>query len=163
MNVSIRPLKIEDAYTSVKWRNDQDVFRFTRNTYDHLITIESELEWIERVINKKDDYRCAIEVDGIYVGNVYLTDIYSGEAEYHIFIGNKEYWGKGVAKEASKLIIQYAFDILKLSKVRLCVNKENVNAVKLYKYLGFNIIKTEDSWITMEVVNSDKSNNITLI
>ena len=42
MNVSIRPLQIEDAHTSVMWRNDPDVFKYTRNTYNHIITIESE-------------------------------------------------------------------------------------------------------------------------
>lgn len=153
MKVSIRPLKIEDAYTSVKWRNDSEVFRYTGNTYDHEITIESELAWIERVINKKDDYRCAIEVDGTYVGNIYLTDIHDGEAEYHIFIGDKAYWGKGVAKESSKLIIEYAFDKLNLKKIILLVKEENENAVKLYKHLGFKLIKKENSWFTMEISN----------
>ncbi len=28
MNVTIRPLVEEDAYTSVKWRNDPEVFKF---------------------------------------------------------------------------------------------------------------------------------------
>ena len=156
MTVSIRPLKIEDAYTSVKWRNDSEVFRYTGNTYDHSITIESELAWIKRVINKEDDYRCAIEVDGIYVGNIYLTDIHDGEAEYHIFLGNKEYWGKGIAKEASKLIIKYAFEKLKLKRIILLVKEENVNAVKLYIKLGFKCVKIENSWMKMELANGDK-------
>jgi len=137
MTVSIRPLKIEDAYTSVKWRNDSEVFRYTGNTYDHSITIESELAWIKRVINKEDDYRCAIEVDGIYVGNIYLTDIHDGEAEYHIFLGNKEYWGKGIAKEASLLIFKRARDIFNLNKILLAVNEKNISAIKLYESLGF--------------------------
>ena len=29
MYVTIRPLQVEDAYTSVKWRNDTDVFKYT--------------------------------------------------------------------------------------------------------------------------------------
>lgn len=33
MEVAIRPLREEDAYTSVKWRNDSEVFKFTGNTY----------------------------------------------------------------------------------------------------------------------------------
>ena len=157
MTVSIRPLKIEDAYTSVKWRNDSEVFRYTGNTYDHNITIESELAWIKRVINKEDDYRCAIEVDGIYVGNIYLTDIHDGEAEYHIFIGNKEYWGKGVAKEASKQILTYAKEKLSLHDVILEVRRENVRAIELYKAVGFQFIKAEgDKWIMRVDINQEK-------
>lgn len=157
MTVSIRPLKIEDAYTSVKWRNDSSVFQYTGNIYDHEITIESELAWIERVINKKDDYRCAIEVDGAYVGNIYLTDIHDGEAEYHIFIGNKEYWGKGVAKEASKQILTYAKEKLSLHDVILEVRRENVRAIELYKAVGFQFIKAEgDKWIMRVDINQEK-------
>ena len=93
MNVTIRPLQEEDAYTSVIWRNDPDVFKFTGNTYNHEITIDSELNWIRKVINNADEYRCAILANDIYVGNIYLTNIKQGKAEYHIFLGNKEFWG----------------------------------------------------------------------
>ena len=157
MTVSIRPLKIEDAYTSVKWRNDSSVFQYTGNTYNHEITIESELAWIERVINKKEDYRCAIEVNGTYVGNIYLTDIHDGEAEYHIFIGDKAYWGKGVAKEASKQILTYAKEKLNLHAVILEVRRENVRAIELYKAVGFQFIKAEgDKWIMRVDINQKK-------
>ena len=100
MEVAIRPLREEDAYTSVKWRNDSEVFKFTGNTYKNEIKIENELEWIPKVVANPNDYRCAILADGVYVGNIYLTDIDGKAANYHIFIGNKEYWGKGVAKKA---------------------------------------------------------------
>ena len=32
MKVTIRPLVESDAYTSVKWRNDPEVFKYTGNT-----------------------------------------------------------------------------------------------------------------------------------
>lgn len=89
MNVTIRPLVEEDAYTSVNWRNDSEVFKFTGNTYKTKITIDNELEWIRKVIANTNDYRCAILVDDVYVGNIYLTDIQDGKAHYHVFIGNK--------------------------------------------------------------------------
>ena len=137
MEVSIRPLKIEDAFTSVNWRNDPEVFKYTGNTYDHEISIESELNWINRVILNKDEYRCAIIVDGEYVGNIYLTDIKQGKAEYQIFLGDRNYWGKGVASAASRLIIDYGFRVLGLSRIILNVHKENISAMNLYKHLGF--------------------------
>lgn len=105
MKVTIRPLIEEDAYTSVKWRNDPEVFKYTGNTYKNEIKIENELEWIRKVTNNPLDYRCAILAEGVYVGNIYLTCIKGGKADYHIFIGDKSYWGKGVAKQASLLIL----------------------------------------------------------
>lgn len=151
MEVTIRPLKEEDAYTSVNWRNDPEVFKYTGNTYDHVITLESELEWIRRVIAKKDDYRCAILADDIYVGNIYLTDISKKSATYHIFIGNKGYWGKGVARKASELILHYAFKILGLETIYLEVNKENKAALSLYHKLGFQEKTSDSKSILMEL------------
>ncbi len=151
MNVEIRPLQEQDAYTSVKWRNDPEVFKYTGNTYKNEITLETELNWIRKVIANENEYRCAILADGVYVGNIYLTDITDTSAHYHIFIGNKEYWGKGVAKEASKLILQYAFQILKLKNVLLRVKKQNAVAYYLYCKLGFVAENDDGEWIEMKV------------
>lgn len=149
MEVTIRPLKEEDAFTSVKWRNDPEVFKYTGNTYDHEITIENELEWIRKVIANKNNYRCAILADGVYVGNIYLDDINTLQAHYHIFIGNREYWGKGVAKKASKLIIKEAFSQLTVESIILRVKKENTIAYLLYKSLGFVEQCIDGNWLTM--------------
>lgn len=151
MEVTIRPLQEEDAYTSVKWRNDPEVFKYTGNIYTHEIKLETEFEWIRRVINNKNDYRCAIEVDGIYVGNIYLNEINTGIGDYNIFIGNKDYWGKGVAKSASRLIIRDGFVKYKLKKIVLKVRIANVRAYQLYLALGFKEVNRDETWIDMEL------------
>ena len=156
MRVSIRPLQESDAYTSYMWRNDPEVFKYTGNVYKNTITLEFELEWIRRVIQNEKEYRCAILVDGEYVGNIYLTDIIKTTANYHIFIGNKNFWGKGVARRASELILEYAFDILKLEEVYLRVKRENDRALLLYKSLGFIIEESDDVWILMRKNQSTK-------
>ena len=153
MDVTIRPLREEDAYTSVKWRNDPEVFKYTGNTYDHVITIESELNWIKKVMTSPTDYRCAIIADGKYVGNIYLHDITRDSAIYSIFIGEKEYWGKGIAKQASLLIIKHGFDSLNLKTITLKVRSVNTRAVSLYKSIGFQEFDTEGKWISMIIVN----------
>lgn len=153
MNVRIRPLKEQDAYTSVKWRNDPEVFKFTGNTYNHEITIDNELEWIRKVTANPTDYRCAILVDEVYVGNIYLTEIKEGTAHYHIFIGDKSYWGKGVAKRASLLILDYAFKVLNIKEIFLRVRNVNTSAYNLYLRLGFKDIKVDGVWTFMRLSN----------
>lgn len=101
-----------------------------------------------------NDYRCAISADEVYVGNIYLTDIGGGSATYHIFIGDKNYWGKGIAREASRQIIDYGFKELNLDKIVLEVKKLNERAVKLYLSLGFVILDENEEWIEMEIINS---------
>ena len=153
MQVAIRPLQESDAYTSYKWRNDDEVFKFTgRGGYSQTITPECELDWLKKVLINPDEYRCAILADGNYVGNIYLTDINNGTATYHIFIGDKAYWGKGVAKQASRLILQYGFSQLRLHTVCIHVRKANIRAHCLYQSLGFIDIKEEnDDWIQMSI------------
>ena len=153
MNVRIRPLKEQDAYTSVKWRNDPEVFKFTGNIYNHEITIDNELEWIRKVTANPTDYRCAILVDEVYVGNIYLTDIKEGTAHFHIFIGDKSYWGKGVAKRASLLILEYAFNVLNIKEVLLRVRNVKTSAYNLYFRLGFKDVKVDGIWTLMKLSN----------
>lgn len=155
MEVTIRPLRKEDAYISVKWRNDPDVFRYTGFVHNKEILIEDELKWIEIVLNNEDEYRCAILVDNEYIGNVYLTNIDGKEANYHIFIGEKEYWGKGIAKQASLLILDYAFHELKLDRVVLRVKEQNERALHLYQSIGFKSIEEDDIWITMQIRSNE--------
>jgi RimJ/RimL family protein N-acetyltransferase len=153
MDVSLRKLERNDAYISYKWRNDPEVFKYTGTVYDHEITLETELQWIERVIENDDEYRCAIIVDNCYVGNIYLTNIIKDfSAEYHIFIGDKSYWGKGVAKKASIEIIRYGFESLNLKKIVLGVHPQNSTAIHLYEKLGFTRLGENSNFITMEIV-----------
>lgn len=151
MDVFLRRLERKDAYTSYKWRNDPDVFKYTGTIYDHKITLETELQWIERVIKNDDEYRCAIIADNCYVGNIYLTNIDDEKAEYHIFIGDKSYWGKGVAKKASVEIIRYGFDHLNLKKIVLEVRSQNNPAIRLYEKLGFAIVEEKSNFTAMEI------------
>lgn len=154
MKVSIRPLQISDANTSYKWRNDKEVFKYTGNTYDHEITLESELSWIKRVILNQDEYRCAIEVEGVYIGNIYLTDITSTNAQYHIFIGEKKYWGKGIAKQASTLLIKHAACNMGIKNIYLYVHVNNKAAIILYTKLGFIETSRDLNFIRMNL-NTD--------
>lgn len=153
MNVRIRPLREEDAQTSYKWRNDTEVFKYTGANYDHEITLEDEANWIRIISKNKDEYRCANIADEEYVGNIYLTDIANGTATYHIFIGNKDYWGKGVAKEASREIIDYGFRVLKLTEICLKVKHDNTRAIKLYQKLGFVKYDQDSIWYSMKLIN----------
>ena len=151
MDVFLRRLERDDAYVSYKWRNDPDVFKYTGTVYDHEITLETELQWIESVIKNNDEYRCAIIADSCYVGNIYLTNIDDEKAEYHIFIGDKSYWGKGVAKKASVEIIRYGFDYLNIKKIVLEVRPQNNSAIRLYEKLGFAMVEENSNFVTMEI------------
>jgi RimJ/RimL family protein N-acetyltransferase/glycosyltransferase involved in cell wall biosynthesis len=140
--VLIRPLTVADASTSYKWRNDAEVWKYTGSRPDKPITEEIERDWLSNTLNDLSKKRFAIEVDDIYVGNIQLTNITDKSAEYHIFIGNRQYWNKGIAKLASYQLFRFAKEVLNIETIYLFVNTENVAAIKTYQKLGF--IKDND-------------------
>ncbi len=150
MIISIRPLKIEDTSISYKWRNDPEVWKYTGSRPTITITEEIERKWFINSISDQTKLRFAILVDDLYVGNVQLTNIsHDKTAEFHIFIGDKFFWGKGVAKEATFQILNYAKNILDLKSIFLEVRKENLAAIKSYKNNNFEIINETSEFLRM--------------
>src|SRR5690606_24919866 len=93
------------------------------------------------VLNRDKAVRLAIEVDGKYIGNVNLTGIHpvNRSAEFSIMIGEKNYWGQGIGREASQQMLRHGFDDLQLHRIWLGVLAGNIAAQRLYESLGFRI------------------------
>ena len=142
--IYIRPLELDDAKISYKWRNQDFIWEFTGSRPDREITLSMEQDWIKRVLTKRAERRFAICISSTheYIGNVQLTDIKNGRAEFHIFIGDAAYWGLGMGERATTLVLRFGIYELNLKEIFLFVNKDNVGAIKLYKKTGF-IIQTE--------------------
>lgn len=144
IRVLIRPLKIEDAEISLRWRNDPDIWEYTGNRPTWEITHKIEDAWIRNAINEKDSSRFAIEADGQYIGNIQITNIVEGiTGQYHIFIGEKSFWGKGIATRATWQIIRYAKEVLKIKHLYLIVDPEHKAAIRIYEKCGFKRISEE--------------------
>lgn len=153
MEVKLRPLVESDALVSYKWRNNPRVWEYTGSRPDKEITPEIETGWIKNILLRSDERRYAIVVDGVYVGNVQLTGITARQAIFHIFIGDTNYWGRGIATQALRHIIDIARDDLKLSNILLEVNKNNLAAIRVYKKCGFKETKDgfEANFLSMEL------------
>ncbi|MFZ6034775.1 MAG: FkbM family methyltransferase [Patescibacteria group bacterium] len=139
MDVKIRPLRLGDHETSWKWRNDKHVWKYTGSRPTKSITIGIEKKWLASALKKSDQKRFAISIGkaGEYIGNAQLTNITKKTAQYHIFIGNRKYWGKGIATKVTQQVIDYAFDDLGLNSIYLFVDPKNSPAINVYKKCGF--------------------------
>ena len=133
---------VSESYLS--WLNDSEVNLYleTKGNYTNAMLEDYVKEQYEREV-----YFWAILVKGSnkHIGNIKIDPINYEEksGEYGILMGDKPNWGKGYAKEASKRIIKYCFEVLKLSKINLGVIEDNVKAVKLYKNIGFEITEVK--------------------
>jgi UDP-4-amino-4,6-dideoxy-N-acetyl-beta-L-altrosamine N-acetyltransferase len=129
----------EDADTIVRWRNVPDVHA---QLFAHdPPTKEGHLRWFDS-LRKRDDRVEFVIVEnrsGRSVGTIGLSNIdrANRRAEYGILIGEADARGKGLAREASRLILAYAFETLRLHRVYLHVFPENEPAIRLYRGLDF--------------------------
>ncbi len=159
--VYLRRLRAGDHKVSYKWRNDSKVWALTGSRPDITVTEAIEKEWLERVMTEGNSMRNAIclkETDE-YVGNVQLTSINGGAAEFHIFIGATEHWGKGIASIATRLMVEEGFKS-GLGSIYLFVSKENKQAIAVYNKCGFVVVENDaddgDSDSLKMIVNKPK-------
>lgn len=133
--IALRDFQEDDITLKVEWINDP-----RNNWYLHYslpLEYDKTLNWFQgRNMKKRLD--CMIEYDGIPVGLIGLLEIdpTNKKAEYYITIGAHDYKNRGIATGASRLILDYAFDVLLLNKVYLNVDAENRGACALYEKLG---------------------------
>ena len=134
--IVIRKFTENDIENKVRWINNPENNSFLH--YDIPLTISKTKEWF---LNKNNLNRldCTIEYNQIPVGVIGLLNIdnKNSKAEFYITIGETCFKRKGIAQKATEAMLQYAFDILRLNKVYLNVDEENVAACKLYEKCGF--------------------------
>ena len=137
MQVTIRRFTRADIPKKVEWINNPQNNRFLH--YDLPLSEEKTEQWFDRHAGEDTRYDAIIEANGVPVGTRGLLSIdrKNGKAEYYIAMGEPEYKGKGVAKEASRRILEYGFEKLGLNRIYLFTESENIPAQKLFESVGF--------------------------
>lgn len=137
MRITIRKFERKDIPAKVQWVNDPENNRFLH--YELPLEIPKTEAWFDKNQGRTDRLDCVIEADGIPVGLIGLLSIdrKNRKAEYYVQIGDPAYKGKGVAKQASLLIIREGFTKLDLNRIYLYTETANISAQKLYERVGF--------------------------
>jgi len=129
------------ADLSSKWMNDPEVRHYRRNAWP--ITLEEAKKWFEPSSGQgmKDFVVFTIyhKKDKKPIGDVGLNRINWLNRNANIFwtIGEKEYWGRGIAVEASKLLIKYGFTELNLHKIYAGIFTPNSRSLRAAEKIGF--------------------------
>jgi RimJ/RimL family protein N-acetyltransferase len=132
----------EAALSSVRaWVNDEEVRRGTGT--EGPVSDWEHRRWYESIMDDPAQRIFLIAQgrgnEANAVGALGLRGINwrSRHAEYWIYLGDRLARGKGLAEEASRLLLRFAFDTLGLHRVFLQVNVNNQPAISLYRRLGF--------------------------
>ncbi len=138
-DIKLRKITIEDTDNILKWKNNENVKK--NFCIQEELKREQHLNWLKNKVNKGKVIQFIIESTELNkdVGSVYLRDIdiKNNKAEFGIFIGEDDARNKGIGSKATKKIIEYGFEKLKLHKIYLRVFSNNFGAIKAYEKAGF--------------------------
>ena len=141
--VRLRAFRLADLTRVVAWRRDDELRRGALWS-DAPFGIREAQRWLRSVSDGLDATRLTFAVElrspGRLVGLTNLTriDRRAGTAYFGLVIGEKDCWGKGIAREALQHVLKRAAR-LGLRKILLEVAADNPRAIALYRRAGFQI------------------------
>jgi len=142
--VYLRALEPDDYKVSIKWRLDDEIWDMIVGP-KYFVSEAYEKKWVEDAVynsNNKLALAVCIKETNEHIGYVYLNDIdYKNRtASFAILIGEKKYWGKGLGKEITILILYHGFYVLGLNRIYSRQRLTNIASIKVHEKCGF---KTE--------------------
>jgi len=136
--LSLRPMNETDVDAVYAMRSSADVMRFIRPQQIERNEAENWVKLISSRWEKDKIGFCAViekasnEFIG-WCGLWRLTETNETEVGYAL---RKEFWGKGLAVEASDAFLKYGFEKLNLEKIVAVANPENKNSWRVMEKLG---------------------------
>ena len=108
---------------------------------ENMQTVRDALAHHQRAFRNKEGLRWSVvpQSVGSSVGTIGFTDF--TDAARSAAIGGaigRAFWGRGIATEAGRLALRYAFEALELKFVVASVLPENARVIRVLEKLGFN-------------------------
>ncbi len=140
-NIFLKKMRVADVTDDYcKWMNDPKIMKYLESRFTHH-TIESLKKYVQDKEKKGDEIIFAIisKRENKHIGNIKIGPINKIHkfADIGLLIGNKSFWGRGIATEAIGLIVDYAFNKLNIHKLMAGVYSENIASIKAFKKNGF--------------------------
>lgn len=141
--INLRRLQASDVTLEyVNWMNDPEINRYLESRYDdHSLT--SIKTFVEAMSHEKGNFLFGIFCNktSLHIGNIKLgpIDYRYLRAEIGLIVGNRNFWGKGIATEAILIICKFAAEELKLRKVEAGCYSSNQGSKKAFVKAGFEV------------------------
>ena len=128
---------VSESY--VQWLNDKEVCRENRHGKGDN-TLGKTRAYVGSVDRSDSIAAFAIiaKSEGTHIGNICLEHISweNNSGEISILIGEKDYWGRGIATEAYRLIIGYSFNDLDIHRLYSGMTARNKAMIKVAERAG---------------------------
>jgi [ribosomal protein S5]-alanine N-acetyltransferase len=136
----VRSWKWKDRDSIVHHANNRNVWINLRDRFPHPYTLLDARNWLESVIDIRPETNFAIAnvndeaVGGI--GFILQQDVGRRSAEVGYWLG-EEYWGRGLATQAVKVITEYAFVHHDICRLYAHVFEWNVASTRVLEKAGY--------------------------
>lgn len=137
--ISLQPLRVEDITQNyVDWMNDGEIIQFTEQRFAQT-TQEDTKNFISDMATNPHSFYLGIFVSRQHIGSIKLgrINLHHKTADISYVIGNKKYWGKGVASSAIKVMTEIGFTQLGLEKITAGVYATNTGSIRVLEKNGF--------------------------
>lgn len=145
--VSLRLVELSDCNDRyVAWLADPEVNRYLETRWQPQ-TAESIRAFVTAMQADPWSYLfCIVEREhGRHVGNIKVGPVSARHqcADVSYFVGERACWGKGLATEAIRLVVDFGFRSLGLNRIQAGVYESNRGSVKALERNGF---RAEGCW-----------------
>ncbi len=127
-----------------KWDRDTEAHRLGDSAPAQLWSEKKTKEYLEKNDGKQENnFRFAIralaEDKLIGIISLWVQSWANSDAWLGIYIGERDYWGRGFGTDAMCLIVRYGFYELNLRRITLGLHSYNERALKSYLKVGFQL------------------------
>lgn len=137
--IVLRPWQKEDAQALAAIANNRKVWDNVRDYFPTPYTVLDAEQWLESIRTIHPVQNFAILYQGRIAGNIGIVpknDVYRMNVEIGYFIG-EEFWGKGIATEATRLLVEYIEQEFNVVRIYAEVFETNKASMRVLQKNGF--------------------------
>jgi RimJ/RimL family protein N-acetyltransferase len=136
---TLRPWRLADAASLVKYANNPNVARQLRDRFPHPYTAADARQFIQAIAQARPTTTFAIVVGGEAVGGTGFSpgaDVERYSAEVGYWLG-EPFWGRGITVEAVQLLSAYAFDTCSMLRLFALPFADNAQSIRVLEKAGY--------------------------
>lgn len=137
--MQLRRINENDLEQRVKWMNNPKVYKSMHFAIP--VLLDKTILWYKNNLKRKDRVDLIFhndEGETVAFGGITSIDTALCKGELYVFV-NPDIQKKGIGTVATRLLCDYGFQILKLNKIYLEINEDNVVAQRVYEKCGFRL------------------------
>lgn len=138
-NIVLRPWQKQDAQELASVANNKNVWNNVRDALPSPYTVMDALQWITHANSQGPVVSFAIVYNGNIAGSIGCVpkqDISRKAIEIGYFVGEK-YWGKGIATEAVRLLVDFIDTRMDVVRIYAHVFAHNKSSMRVLQKNGF--------------------------